>query len=95
MGKGHSRDQTAIVITKTALLLTLLAAYGAHSDQPDKEPPPEPPQDGQAFCCISVDKKTKSGEGCRAISTEHINTCDKVLHCAGDYIKEDAVVTCL
>jgi hypothetical protein len=94
------------MLTKTllvAILATCAAPSGAaanpnrpeSTDPPEFRPPPEPPQEGQAFCCLSVDKKTKSGDGCGAISNENINSCDKILHCAGDYIKEDGTVTCL
>jgi hypothetical protein len=93
------------MLTKT-ILVAIFAACAApnrpanpeqpeSTDPPELTPPPEPPQEGQAFCCLSVNKKTRSGDGCGAISSENINSCDKVLHCAGDYIKEDGTVTCL
>ncbi|MFO7567758.1 MAG: hypothetical protein R6X02_34265 [Enhygromyxa sp.] len=52
--------------------------------------------ENQHFCCNSVNSNDGgSGEDCTAISKELINSCTKVLYCAGGWTKEDGVVNCL
>jgi hypothetical protein len=89
-----------------AILFAALAACGVPSTPATAEPPPEQPDKlhppgevkpiDQHFCCQSVDPKTESGEGCTAISDslELINTCGKVLHCEGNWTKDDGKVSC-
>jgi hypothetical protein len=86
------------------LLLAVLAACGVPStlatadpaEQPDEiEPPPEPPQKDQHFCCQNVDPKTKSGEGCLTIGKGQIDQCPELLYCAGSYAKHDGKTYCL
>jgi hypothetical protein len=80
-----------------SIMLTIIAACGVASGaatpvgQHEKKPPEEI-QKGQHFCCTDVDKFT--GEGCVAINAENINTCDRVLYCAGNWQKKDGKVTC-
>lgn len=95
------------MLTKPLLALILATCGGVSSTPATAEPPAEQPDDKppgevskpieQHFCCQSVDPKTKSGEGCAAISDslELVNTCSKVLHCQGDWTKDDGKVTCL
>jgi hypothetical protein len=75
-----------------------LAAGGASTDPPAEQPDKKPPgqvEEGQHFCCQSVDEKTFSGEGCVPISGEaQIAVCNKVLYCNGNWIKNDGKVTC-
>jgi hypothetical protein len=92
------------MLTKPVLTI-LLAACGVGSsgsttepptEQPDKRPPDQPPEEeGQHFCCVSVNKKTVSGDGCGAISKENINSCTNVLYCSGDWVKEGDQVSCV
>lgn len=79
------------MVTKTSLI-ALLAACSINSS-PDIKQPPEPPKEGQHFCCTALDKAT--GKGCVEIGQEHITTCNKVLYCGGSWMKEDGKVTCL
>jgi hypothetical protein len=86
------------------VLLALLAACGVHSsteapDPPAEQPvelPPEPPvEEGQYFCCDSVDLKSKSGEGCVSLAAALIDLCLDVLYCGGDWGKTGGKTQCL
>jgi hypothetical protein len=84
------------MLTK-AILFTIIAACGIHTgadpNDPEREPPPPDHQEvPQTFCCTSVEGFV--GEGCVAISSEHINTCSKVLSCGDVWQKVDGKVTC-
>ncbi len=66
-------------------------------DEPDRPDTSEEPElEDQHFCCVDVDPKTMTGEGCNAISgvLETINSCANVLYCEGNYTKKDGKVTC-
>ena len=87
------------------LLLTILAACGAHhniksaespTEEPDERQPPDTPQEDQHFCCTDVDPAKFTGDGCVAISgaLETINACNNVLYCPGKWTKKDGNVTC-
>jgi hypothetical protein len=93
LDEARWRDHDATMITKIATLALAAACGVLQPDSPDQAPPP-PPDEGQAFCCISVNSKNMTGEGCGAISQEQINSCVKVLHCGGNYTKDDGKVTC-
>jgi hypothetical protein len=90
------------VLAKT-LILSLIAAFGVPSsaqnpddpDAPDEVQPPEGTEDGQHFCCTSIDTKTSSGDGCTMLASEHIVLCNNVLYCNGSYAKVEGKVTCL
>jgi hypothetical protein len=84
-----------------SILLAMITACAVHSgaettsaEQPDKAPPGDEIEDGQHFCCTSVDTKSFSGDGCGAISKENINSCSKVLYCPGAWVKDDGKVIC-
>jgi hypothetical protein len=85
------------------LLLIFIAACGvlagaaAPAEQPEKKPPDKDVGD-QHFCCFSVGVTAAgkpTGDGCVTIGAGNIDTCDKVLFCNGNWIKEDGKVTCL
>jgi hypothetical protein len=80
------------------IIAAILTACGVQpSEVPHDIDPPgcaKPAEEEQDFCCTSVDFKTKTGDGCVAISKENINACSKVLHCPGFFTKDDGVVTC-
>ncbi len=91
-----------------ALMLAIIAAcsvgseavYPAASEtpteQPDKLPPTPPEEDGQHFCCESLDSGDgKSGNDCIMIGREHTAQCDKILYCGGSWKKDGGKVTCL
>jgi hypothetical protein len=62
----------------------------------DKELPDEtPPEEGQHFCCQSVNLDKRSGEGCLSIGPGQIDTCSELLYCAGDYGKSGGTTKCL
>jgi hypothetical protein len=81
----------------------ILAACGIHptpsttepAEQPDA-PPDDPikPRDNVYFCCVEVDVKTKSGEGCVTIGEKQLDACGSFLVCADGAAKKDGVVTC-
>jgi len=86
------------------ILFAVLAACGIPStpaateppaEQPDK--PPEGPQEptGQHFCCLEIDQKTATGEGCVLISEQQVALCDTILYCDGKWSKVDGKVVCL
>ncbi|WP_146660800.1 hypothetical protein [Enhygromyxa salina] len=93
------------------ILATLLAACGVNSNpttpdsgnalsQPehpdDRQPPPEPPRQEDAyFCCDSLNSQGKgSGEGCEQILHTVVAGCSKVLHCTDGYTNDEGKVTC-
>jgi hypothetical protein len=83
------------------ILFAVLAACGvpstaATAPEPDKRPPGGDGQEDQHFCCVDVDPKAMTGEGCNAISgaLETINACANLLYCEGNYTKKDGKVTC-
>jgi hypothetical protein len=86
------------------ILFAVLAACGVPStpatatepDGPDKISPGEDAQEDQHFCCVDVDPKAMTGDGCNAISgaLETINACANLLYCEGNYTKKDGKVTC-
>jgi hypothetical protein len=67
---------------------------GAAANPNEKAPPEDDIEDGQHFCCTSVDQKNLSGDGCGAISKENINGCDKMLYCHESWTKDDGKVVC-
>lgn len=83
------------------LLAILLAACGVNSSteasaSPAEQPDGQPPVDeGQYFCCDSVDLKTKSGEGCVTLAAGQIDLCPDVLYCSGDWGKTNNKTQCL
>lgn len=83
-----------------AFIFALLAACGVPSgapEQPDKKPPEEI-QEGQHYCCFSVGVTQAgkgTGDGCVTAGAGNIDSCDKVLYCNGDWLKDDGKVTCL
>lgn len=85
------------------LLAVILAACGVNSteatepptEQPDGQPPAPPVEEGQYFCCDSVDLKTKSGEGCVTLAAGQIDLCPDVLYCSGDWGKTNNKTQCL
>jgi hypothetical protein len=86
-----------------AILFAVLAACGVPStqavaepppEQPDKKPPGEVEPVGQHFCCVDVDEKTFSGEGCVLISEQQVALCENLLYCDKKYVKKDGTVTC-
>jgi hypothetical protein len=91
------------MLTK-ALLFAFIAACGVsagvHSNtKPEEQPdgplagPPE--EEGQHFCCDSVDLKSKSGEGCVSLAPTQIDLCPDVLYCSGDWGKTNGKTQCL
>jgi hypothetical protein len=89
-GRGH-----ALRMSIKALLLSILAACNTDPTERPANPPGTGEEDGQHFCCTTVDSGNKSGEGCVGISKENINACSKVLYCSADWTKDDGVVRCL
>lgn len=87
------------------LLIALLAACGVNSSGATAEPPggeqpvappDQPPQEeGQHFCCESVDAEAGKGNGCVTIGKEHIALCNNILYCGVSWAKEDGKVTCI
>ncbi|PRQ05965.1 hypothetical protein [Enhygromyxa salina] len=83
------------------ILLTVLAATCGATDHPSEDGPDDITQEevrpiDQHFCCSEVaSTKPLSGEGCVAIGKESINSCEIVLYCAADWLKEGGTVTCL
>jgi hypothetical protein len=93
------------------LILAIIAACGvtagaASSPATAEPPPPEQPGDFEPpavkpkeshWCCQDVDHKTKSGEGCTAMSgsLELINACAEYLYCSGDVAKDNGRTYCL
>jgi hypothetical protein len=87
------------------LLLILIAACAApsgaaansNSNQPDPDEPievkPPPLEEGQHFCCQSLG--TGTGNDCIFIGDKQAPQCDKLLYCAGSYMKDGNTVTCL
>lgn len=65
-------------------------------DEPDKLAPDEDAPTDQHFCCVDVDLKNFTGDGCNAISgaLETINACANLLYCPGKYAKKDGHVVC-
>lgn len=81
------------------LLSTIIAAAlaGCSPSGPDKkDPPPERPlEDGQHFCCDTVDHAKQTGEGCVTIGPSHVELCPNVLYCSGNWSKtEDGHAQC-
>jgi hypothetical protein len=87
------------------LLTIILAACGVSSAPVTTEPddPDEPGEfqptgphekDGTYFCCLDVDAKTKTGEGCVTIGEKEVDRCATVLACQ-EFVKKDGKVTCL
>lgn len=88
-----------------SILFALLAACGVpyntppteqSAEQPD-EPDGQPPddiKDATYFCCLDVDAKTKSGDGCVTIGEKEVDRCSTVLACQ-EFTKKDGKVTCL
>lgn len=66
------------------------------AEQPDRLPPegPEEPT-GQHFCCLEIDQKTATGEGCVLITEQQVALCDTILYCDGKWSKVDGKVVCL
>jgi hypothetical protein len=99
-----------ITMLATAIVFALIAACGATAgavppnastsepppDQPDVLPPEEPEEPaGQHFCCIEIDQKTATGDGCILISEQQVALCDTILYCDGKWSKVDGKVVCL
>lgn len=79
------------------LILMFIATFGAPPDGPkDKDDQPRIKVIGnQHFCCESVNSIGKgSGDGCVAVSADHINTCEDLLYCPFGYTKSGGGVTC-
>jgi hypothetical protein len=86
------------------LLFAIIAVCGVLSgaaatpaEQPEKKPP-DANKKGQQFCCSSVGKTAAgkgTGEGCVTIGPGKIDSCDKVLSCGDEWLKDDGKVTCL
>jgi hypothetical protein len=81
--------------------LAVLAACGVQAKQatapgePDDRPPGDAVEEGQHFCCDSVDLKSKSGEGCVTLAAGQIDLCPDVLYCSGDWGKTGNTTKCL
>lgn len=89
------------MLTKS-LLFTIIAACAAPSSAAanpvtsptEKAPSPDPPlEEGQHFCCQSLG--TGTGNDCVFIGDKQAPQCDKLLYCAGSYMKDGNDVTCL
>lgn len=88
----------AATLTKT-VLLAILAACG-RGDPPVS--PGEKPDDHNElkvkdnvyFCCVDVDLKAKTGEGCVTIGEKQVDSCDKALICANGAGKDGTTVVC-
>ena len=88
------------------ILFAVIAACGAPSaptptaTDPPAEPPDEIQPDGPTvkddtyFCCVDVNHKAKSGDGCVTIGEKEIDRCDTVLACAEGFTKKDGTVVC-
>ena len=81
---------------KTLILTLVTACSGVTTNMSpgdvDRDIDPGPPAD-QHFCCNKVNDDW-TGEGCTAVSKEHINACQNVLYCPGAWRKVDNKVTC-
>lgn len=69
------------------------AAFDATVQSPDVTPEPPEDDEGQHFCCEKVNKNP-GGEGCIMIGKEHTGSCSNLLHCSGNWTKEDGTVNC-
>jgi hypothetical protein len=101
---GHRpKARSTCGVTIKLLLLAILAACGVNSNSANAGPPVEPPnkeapdeteEDKDYFCCHSVNTGKRSGDGCVTIGKNQIDSCSKVLACAGGFTKDDGTVTC-
>jgi hypothetical protein len=68
----------------------------AVSNPDEKEPPPESPlEDGQHFCCDTINHEKQTGDGCVTIGPSHVELCPNVLYCSGNWSKtEDGHAQC-
>jgi hypothetical protein len=68
----------------------------AVSNPDEKEPPPERPlEDGQHFCCDTINHEKQTGDGCVTIGPSHVELCPNVLYCSGNWSKtEDGHAQC-
>lgn len=85
---------TAAILASALVCAADSVGPGTDTQAPTDKQPPDDEQQDQHFCCQSVDPKNWTGDGCSAISSELINSCQHVLYCPGKWTKSDGTVTC-
>jgi len=64
-------------------------------DEPDDLPPGGGAQEGQHFCCDTINHEKQTGDGCVTIGESHVELCPNVLYCGGNWSKtEDGHAQC-